>query len=147
MHESGNGGAESFSQLPSSESSCQHKPTLTSTKSRWKFYTEVGHRSFHTAWAQNGHGAMSDLSPLSAQKRTSTSPCRLTSNSLSPPCRFAVRRAARDAATRPVSTIAAGPRLLRTAMATAFLTGIDPSRAAQAHKMFALLLCIGPSRE
>src|SRR6266446_6674075 len=32
---SGKGGAESFSQLPSSESSCQHKPTLTSTKSRW----------------------------------------------------------------------------------------------------------------
>jgi hypothetical protein len=47
---SGKGGAESFSQLPSSESSCQHKPTFTSTKSRWKFYTEVGHRSFHTAW-------------------------------------------------------------------------------------------------
>src|SRR6266403_5556737 len=49
---SGKGGAESFSQLPSSESSCQHKPTLTSTKSRWKFYTEVGHRSFHTAWVK-----------------------------------------------------------------------------------------------
>src|SRR6266404_4655153 len=52
---SGKGGAESFSQLPSSESSCQHKPTLTSTKSRWKFYTEVGHRSFHTAWTLTGH--------------------------------------------------------------------------------------------
>src|SRR6266446_5506456 len=51
---SGKGGAESFSQLPSSESSCQHKPTLTSTKSRWKFYTEVGHRSFHTAWVKAG---------------------------------------------------------------------------------------------
>src|SRR5436190_14444655 len=47
---SGKGGAESFSQLTSSESSCQHKPTFTSTKSRWKFYTEVGHRSFHTPW-------------------------------------------------------------------------------------------------
>src|SRR2546430_7341214 len=48
---SGKGGAESFSQLPSSESSCHREPTLTSTESRWKFYTEVGHRSFHTAWA------------------------------------------------------------------------------------------------
>src|SRR5438477_13218661 len=28
------------------------QPTLTSTKSRWKFYTEVGHRSFHTAWVK-----------------------------------------------------------------------------------------------
>src|SRR6266404_1955213 len=52
---SGKGGAESFSQLPSSESSCQHKPTLTSTKSRWRFYTEVGHRSFHTARTQTRH--------------------------------------------------------------------------------------------
>ena len=51
---SGEGGAELFSHLPSSESSCQHKPTLTSTKSRWKFYTEVGHRSFHTAWVKSG---------------------------------------------------------------------------------------------
>ena len=47
---SGKGGVELFSQLPYSESSCQHKPTLTSTKSRWKFCTEVDHRSFHTAW-------------------------------------------------------------------------------------------------
>src|SRR5216684_8847628 len=28
--------------------------TPTSTKSRWKFYTEVGHRSFHTVWTRNG---------------------------------------------------------------------------------------------
>src|SRR5947208_13866725 len=67
---SGKGGAESFSQLPSSESSCQHKPTLTSTQSRWKFYTEVGHRSFHTAWALFGHGARSDLRPLWGATRT-----------------------------------------------------------------------------
>src|ERR1700680_2497506 len=26
--------------------------TPTSTKSRWKFYTQVGHRSFHTAWVK-----------------------------------------------------------------------------------------------
>jgi len=43
-----------FLNCPLSESSCQHKPTLTSTKSRWKFYTEVGHRSFHTAWVKTG---------------------------------------------------------------------------------------------
>ena len=49
---SGKGGVELFSQLPSSESSCQHNPAFTSTKSRWKFYTEVGHRSFHTAWVK-----------------------------------------------------------------------------------------------
>src|ERR1700738_1452387 len=29
--------------------------TPTSTKSRWKFYTQVGHRSFHTAWTQSRH--------------------------------------------------------------------------------------------
>jgi hypothetical protein len=29
--------------------------TPTSTKSRWKFYTQVGHRSFHTASTHNGH--------------------------------------------------------------------------------------------
>jgi hypothetical protein len=28
--------------------------TPTSTKSRWKFYKQVGHRSFHTAWVRNG---------------------------------------------------------------------------------------------
>src|SRR3989442_13815293 len=31
------------------------QPTPTSTKSRWKFYTEVGDRSFHTAWTQRRH--------------------------------------------------------------------------------------------
>jgi hypothetical protein len=28
--------------------------TPISTKSRWKFYTQVGHRCFHTAWTLNG---------------------------------------------------------------------------------------------
>jgi hypothetical protein len=28
--------------------------TSTSTKTRWKFYTQVGHRSFHTAWGHSG---------------------------------------------------------------------------------------------
>jgi len=28
--------------------------TSTSTKTRWKFYTQVGHRSFHTAWTLSG---------------------------------------------------------------------------------------------
>ena len=28
--------------------------TPTSTKSRWKFYTQLGHRSFHTGWVKNG---------------------------------------------------------------------------------------------
>jgi hypothetical protein len=28
--------------------------TPTSTKSRWKFYRQVGRRSFHTAWTQTG---------------------------------------------------------------------------------------------
>src|SRR6266436_3932565 len=72
---SGKGGAESFSQLPSSESSCQHKPTFTSTKSRWKFYTEVGHRSFHTAWVKrrNTHPEQmfSALHPKADSSRTS----------------------------------------------------------------------------
>ena len=38
--------------------SCQYN-RLTSTKSRWKFYTQVGHRSFHTAWTQSGRSARS----------------------------------------------------------------------------------------
>src|ERR1017187_9969772 len=32
--------------------------TSTSTKSRWKFYTQVGHRSFHTAWVESRCGAV-----------------------------------------------------------------------------------------
>src|SRR6266404_9740569 len=67
---SGKGGAESFSQLPSSESSCQHKPTLTSTQSRWKFYTEVGHRSFHTAWVNSSPHVPEIRLPLYPRKRT-----------------------------------------------------------------------------
>src|ERR1700730_8883164 len=28
----------------------------TATKSRWKFYAQVGRRSFHTAWTHSSHG-------------------------------------------------------------------------------------------
>src|SRR5882724_2796102 len=47
---------ELFSQLPASDGSCQCNLISTATKSRWKFYTKVRHRSFHTAWTQSGHG-------------------------------------------------------------------------------------------
>ena len=40
---------ELFSQLPASDGSCQCNLISTATKSRWKFYTKVRHRSFHTA--------------------------------------------------------------------------------------------------
>src|SRR5882762_4312828 len=43
---------ELFSQLPSSDRSCQCKLVSTATKSRWKFYAQVGRRSFHTVWVK-----------------------------------------------------------------------------------------------
>src|SRR6266478_4637830 len=50
---------ELFSQLPASDGSCQCNLISTATKSRWKFYTKVRYRSFHTAWTLNGHVAAS----------------------------------------------------------------------------------------
>src|SRR5205823_10156965 len=66
----GEGCAELFSQLPSSERKLPAQSTPTSTKSRWKFYTQVRHQSFHTAWVINGPQQGAEPCPLSPQKRT-----------------------------------------------------------------------------
>src|SRR5258708_845502 len=46
--------------------------TPTSTKSRWKFSTQVGHRSFHTAWVKTGRACTQLGSLLCPQQRTSS---------------------------------------------------------------------------
>src|SRR5471032_1850565 len=47
--------------------------TPTSTKSRWKFYTQVGHRSFHTAWVKSCPDGLGLRLPLFPPKADTTS--------------------------------------------------------------------------
>src|SRR5216684_2259246 len=52
--------------------------TPTSTKSRWKFYTQVGHRSFHTAWVKSGPDGPEVQLPLYPRKRTQLGHCAMS---------------------------------------------------------------------
>jgi hypothetical protein len=65
----GEGCAELFFSIAFFRKMLSVESTPTSTKSRWKFYTQLGHRSFHTAYSMNRHDLLDHIIGAGQQRQ------------------------------------------------------------------------------